>query len=200
MSELENGFRIGDVLAVVRRQWPVVVGAAVVGLIVGYLVFAGASESYEATARVKVNPIRLNQFDAERPATEVDTATEVDLVRSDPVVDAVRTELELPGENRAVRGRIVVAADESDVLRITFIGDTANQAARGANAAAQGYLDQRAADAAADRDSAVARLDEEIAAAQQALTEASAAVDAAPVDGPAPVLPAAAGLRERHRR
>lgn len=180
MSELENGFRIGDVLAVVRRQWPVVVGAAVVGLIVGYLVFAGASESYEATARVKVNPIRLNQFDAERPATEVDTATEVDLVRSDPVVDAVRTELELSGENRAVRGRIVVAADESDVLRITFIGDTANQAARGANAAAQGYLDQRAADAAADRDSAVARLDEEIAAAQQALTEASAAVDAAP--------------------
>ena len=169
MSELENGFRIGDVLAVVRRQWPVVVGAAVVGLIVGYLVFAGASESYEATARVKVNPIRLNQFDAERPATEVDTATEVDLVRSDPVVDAVRTELGLSGENRAVRGRIVVAADESDVLRITFIGDTANQAARGANAAAQGYLDQRAADAAADRDSAVARLDEEIAAAQQAL-------------------------------
>ena len=37
MSELETGFRIGDVIAMIARRWPVVVGSAIVGLIAGFV-------------------------------------------------------------------------------------------------------------------------------------------------------------------
>ena len=179
MSELENGFRIGDVVAIVRRQWPVVFGAAAVGLLAGYLVFASASESYSATARVEVKAIQLDQFDPNaRP--DIDIATEIDKVKSDAVADAVREELDLKGDNRAILQRITVATEvDSQVLKITFSGDNGTQAQRGADAAAQGYLDQRMASAGEDRDEAVATLDGQISAAQQTLSDATAAFDAA---------------------
>jgi capsular polysaccharide biosynthesis protein len=180
MSELETGFRIGDVIAMVRRRLPIVLGAAVVGLVVGYLVFASAPETFSATSRVEVKPIRLDQFSSEGRDSEVNVATEMDLVRSDAVAEHVRDELGLPGDNRAIVSRIAVATEiDSLVLKITFSGDTAAQSRDGANAAAEGYLIQRADTATDTRDSAVARLNEEITAAQAALDEANAAVAAA---------------------
>ena len=76
MSELENGFRIGDVVAMVRRRLPVVVGASVLGLIAGYLVFASAPASYSATSRVEVKPITLDQFATDSRPAEVNIETE----------------------------------------------------------------------------------------------------------------------------
>jgi capsular polysaccharide biosynthesis protein len=180
MSELETGFRIGDVIAMVRRRLPIVLGASLVGLIAGYLVFASAPETFSATSRVEVKPIRLDQFDTDARTAEVNTATEMENVRSDAVAERIRTDLGLPGDNRAIVSRIAVATEiDSLVLKITFAGDTATQARDGANAAAEGYLAQRGESATATRDNAVARLNEEIAAAQTALDEANQAVAAA---------------------
>jgi polysaccharide biosynthesis transport protein len=185
MSELETGFRIGDVVAMIRRRLPIVVGAAMLGIIAGYLVFAGAPESFSATSRVQVRPIKLNQFESEgRTTDQVDIATEKDLVKSDVVAETIREELGLEGENRAILARVAVTTElDSLVLKITFEGDTAKQAKDGADAAAAGYLKQRADTATATRDSSVAKLNEDIAAVEQSLTEAQAAFDAAP-DGP----------------
>lgn len=186
MSELETGFRIGDVVAMVRRRWPIVVGAAVLGLVAGYLVFAGAAETYSATSRVQVRPIQLNQFESEgRSADQIEIATEMDLVKSDVVAETIREELGLAGENRAILARIAVATEiDSFVMKITFAGDNADQAKAGADAAAAGYLKQRADTATATRDAAVAKLNEDIAAVEQSLTEAQAAFDAARDDTP----------------
>src|SRR4051812_40362235 len=137
MSELETGFRIGDVFAMIKRRWPVVVGFAVVGLIVGYLVFASAPTKFSATSRVQVKPITLDQFDSSGKTAEVDIATEKDLVKSDAVADSVRKQLGLSGENRAILSRVTVTVDplsKSDVMAITFAGDTAKQSQDGANA------------------------------------------------------------------
>jgi len=178
MSELENGFRIGDVVAMVRRRLPIVVGASLLGAVVGYTMFAGTPETFSATASVQVAPIRIDQF-SEESRSEVDIATERALVKSDAVAETVRDELGLEGDNRAILRRIVVVNDlDSLVLRISYDGDTADQAKRGADAAAKGYLDQRKDNATSTRDAAVARLNEEIAAAETAAQDASTRLDA----------------------
>lgn len=185
MSELESGFRIGDVVAMITRRLPVVLGAAVVGLIAGYLVFAGAPESFSATARVQVSPIKLNQFESDGKDNQVDIATEKDLVKSDAVAEAVRKQLGLTGENRAILARIAVATElDSLVLKITYAGDTAKQSQDGANAAAAGYLKQRKDAATQTRDKQVAKLNAQISEKSQSLTEAQAALDAAPTNSP----------------
>ena len=123
MSELETGFRIGDVVAMVRRRLPIVLGAAVVGLIAGYLVFASAPTSFEATAQVQVKEIKLDPFASDSRDTQVNMATEKGLVKTDPVAEHIRDELGLKGDNRAILARITVANEpDSLILRITFGG------------------------------------------------------------------------------
>lgn len=181
MSELESGFKIGEVVAMVVRRWPVVVGFSVVGLIAGYLVYASAPTTYSATARVQVLPFDDAFSDAK--GAEVDMSTERDLVKSDAVAEAIRKQVGLDGENRAILSHITVVTDpegNSDVMAITFDGDTAKETQAGANAAAAGYLSQRKASAKATADKALANLQDDLTSAQQAVSEATAAVNAAP--------------------
>ena len=185
MSELETGFRIGDVIAMIKRRWPVVFGAALIGLLAGYLVYASAPTTFNATSRVQVRPIKLNQFEADGKDNAVEIPTEMDLVKSDAVADTIRKELGLTGENRAILSRVVVATElDSLVLKLSFDGDTAKEARDGANAVAAGYLAQRQSTATASRDTQVAKLDEEIKAKTAALTEAQAALDGASDNDP----------------
>lgn len=185
MSELETGFRIGDVVAMVRRRLPIVLGAAVVGLIAGYLVFASAPTSFEATAQVQVKEIKLDPFASDSRDTQVNMATEKGLVKTDPVAEHIRDELGLKGDNRAILSRIVVANDaatgneQSTILRITFNGDTAEMARDGANAAAEGYLQQRADTATKTRDTALGKIEEQINQKKASRDEVQRAYDAA---------------------
>lgn len=181
MSELENGFQLGDAIAMVRRRLPIIAAAAVVGLLVAYLLYARAEATYSATSRVQVKPIELDPFGTDNRNATVDIATERDLVKSDAVVEAVRDALGLEGENRDIRNRILVANDEDSlVLRITFEGDTARQARDGSNAAAQGYLDQRKSTATDTATTSLARIDQELASRTEELTALQQALDAAP--------------------
>jgi capsular polysaccharide biosynthesis protein len=185
MSELESGFRIGDVVAMVRRRWLIVGLAAVAGVVAGVAVFASIEAPFSATARVRVQPIQINQFETEGREPVVDIATEKDLVKSDSVAEAVREELELDAENRTVLSRIsVITEEDSLVMQITYVADTATAAQAGADAVARGYLDQRASTAATTRDNALDRLDIEIATAQSDLSDAQGALDAEPDGSP----------------
>jgi capsular polysaccharide biosynthesis protein len=185
MSELESGFRVGDVVAMVRRRWLIVAVAAVAGAVAGYVVFSSIEAPFSATARVRVQPIQINQFETEGREPVVDIATEKDLVKSDSVAQAVRDELDLDAENRTVLSRITVVTEEDSlVMQITYEADTAKAAQAGANAVARGYLDQRSTTAATTRDNALDRLDIEIAATQTELSEAQAALDAEPAGSP----------------
>jgi len=181
MSELESGFKIGDVVAMVVRRWPVVVGSAVIGLIAGYLVFAAAPTTYSATARIQV--LAFDDAFSDTKSAEVDMSTERDLVKSDAVAEAIRTKVGLDGENRAILRHITVTTDpegHSDVMAITFEGDAAKETEAGANAAAEGYLSARKASAKATTDKALTNLNDDIVAANKAVEEATGAVNAAP--------------------
>lgn len=183
MSELETGFRIGDVAAMVRRRLPIVLGASLLGLIAAYLVFASAEETFESTAQVVVKQIA----DPDDPTArnEISMETEKGLVKTDPVAEHIREELGLDGDNRAILARVTVANEpESLILRITFAGDTAKMAQQGADAAAEGYLMQRAETATGARDRALAEVNEAISATTAELNDLQAAFDAAP-DGSA---------------
>ena len=180
MSELESGFRLGDVVDMIKRRFAVILGAAVLGLVAGYLVFASAPETFSATSRVRVDPIKLNPLSTDsRAENEVDMATEKDEVRTDAVADVLREELGLTGENRAILNRIAVVTEEdSRVLKITFVAPTADEARDGANAAAAGYLAERTASAAAVRDNALETLEAQITTATGARNEAQDRMDA----------------------
>lgn len=180
MSELESGFRIADVLALVRRQWVVVAVAAAIGAVLGYLLFTSAPTRYSATARVEVKAIvGVNDVAPtnNKNTSGVDIPTERDLVQTDDVIDAVQSKLKRSGTNRSLVSHITVATElDSNVLKITFADDTAAGATDGANATAQAYLTQRASAAKAIVDKRIASLNAQLDKANADVTAANQAV------------------------
>ena len=57
MSELESGFRISDVVGLVRRRFTILVGALVLGLVLGVVAFSTSDPTFSATSRVQVKPV-----------------------------------------------------------------------------------------------------------------------------------------------
>ncbi len=178
MSELESGFQLGNALALLRRQFAVILVAVAVGAVVGYLVLASAPTKYSATARVEVG---ANPLDASGNGTPLAPSmqNEQDLVKSDDVATAVRKELKLPGDNRAVLGHIsVTITDKSNVLQITYEASSGATARDGANAAAAAYLQQRKDGVTESIKRREASLNQQIADQRDAAAQAQAAVDA----------------------
>jgi capsular polysaccharide biosynthesis protein len=182
MSELETGFRISDVVSLVRRRLTILLGATVLGLVFGTIVFVTAPQTFSATSRVQVKPIATDPLDPTSDAEVVDIVTEQDLVKSDAVADAVRAELGLEIDNRALLRKVVVTSKEDSlVLEITYESGDAREAQDGANAFADAYLAQRRADAeqaVADR---LGTIGQQIAFTRTALDEARASGDQAAV-------------------
>lgn len=183
MTELEYGFRLADVLDLLRRRSAIVLGAAVIGLVAGYLVFASAPPKYSATSRVQVRPFAADPLGAGgSDAEKVDIGTEQDLVKSDAVGDDVRTQLELEGDNRSLfRSLTVTAKEESLVLELTVESATAARARDVANAVAEAYQADRQRDATAIAERSLARIDQQLSDARTALAEAT---DASLAAGP----------------
>jgi capsular polysaccharide biosynthesis protein len=178
MSELEDGFQLANGLALLRRQFAVILVAVAVGAVAGYLVLASAPTKYSATARVEVD---ANPLDASGNGTPTPPSmqNEQDLVKSDNVATTVRTTLKLPGDNKAVLSHIsVTITDKSNVLQITFVAADGATARDGANAAATAYLQQRKSAVADSIKRKEATLNKQVADQQNALQQAQSAVDA----------------------
>ena len=159
MSELETGFRLGEVMAMIRRQFLVVGASFLVGIIVGYVLFASAPTKYSATARVEVGPDPMATTANGSPVPP-SMETEKDLVKlSDAVANAVRQQLKLAVDNKTIRGNITVAlTDKSTVMQITYVATSADEARRAADAVAQAYLDNRRLTITQARDNQVSAL------------------------------------------
>ncbi len=153
MSELENGFRLSDLMGLVRRRHTILVGALVLGAVLGAIAFTTSTTTYSATSRVQVKPLSTDPLQPSADAEFVDIATEQDLVKSDEVIDRVKTKLGLDLENRALRRAVIVANSREDslVLEITFEGTDAEQAQAAANAFADAYLEMRRDEAELDK-------------------------------------------------
>lgn len=178
MTDLESGFRLTELMGVLRRRSAFVIGAAILGLVAGFVAFASSPPNYSATARVQVRPLATGSTSNGSPdSSTVDIGTERDLVRSDLVAESVRTTLDRPeATNRELFGALTVKTNEDSlVLEITVESTSASEARDLANAIADGYLDQRRQDVV----TATERLQTELADARAQVGEAAAAVDAA---------------------
>ncbi|MCU1498792.1 MAG: hypothetical protein JWM47_2745 [Acidimicrobiales bacterium] len=179
MTELESGFRIADVIELLRRRFPIMLAAGLIGLVAGYLAFAAAPPSYSATSRVQVQAQDVASGTDGKP--EVDLATERDLVKSDAVGDAVRKQLKLAGTNRGLFADLTVTSKEDSlVLELTYVSPSATRARDVANAVADAYLADRLREAADSQRAALGRLDQQISDARDAVTEATKLVDQTP--------------------
>lgn len=177
MKELESGFRLSDLGGLLRRRSAIVLGAAILGLVTGYLVFASAPPKYSSTARVQVEILETdpNGGGGSPAADELDLGTESDLVKSDAIGDAARAELDLQGDNRSLfRALTVTTKENSRVLALTYESGSATKARDTVNAIARAYLDERSQAAESTRDERLASLGEDIDRAEEVLDSANA--------------------------
>lgn len=182
MSELESGFRISDVVGLVRRRFTILVGALVLGLVLGVVAFSTSDPTFSATSRVQVKPVLADPLDPTSDKEVVDIATEQDLVKSDAVADAVRKELGLEVDNRTLLRQVAVTSkEESLVLEITFEAAGADEAMDGANAFADAYIAQRRADAAGTIETRLATIRQQIDFTRLALNDARISGDQAAI-------------------
>ncbi len=182
MSELEAGFRIRDVIDLVKRRFTILAAATVLGLILGVLAFATSPSSYSATSRVQVKPIAADPLNPTSDAEVIDIATEQDLVKSDDVADQVRKKLDLEIDNRTLLRKVTVTSkEESLVLEITYVAASATEAQDGANAFADAYVAQRQADAKQAMDDRLKAVQGQIDFTRKALEDARQSGDQATI-------------------
>ncbi|CAN5618233.1 hypothetical protein BH10ACT1_BH10ACT1_35820 [soil metagenome] len=180
MSDLESGFRLTDVVGLLRRRSAIMLGAAILGLLAGYFAFASAPPTYSATARVEIASIPDDPTVPGNPASDkIDLGTESDLVKSDAVGNAVRKELDLSDDNRSLFADLIVTTKEdSRVIALTVASDSAAGARDRVNAISKAYLAERAGAATKRYAGVVTRLDKQLDEARKALGEANDAFDA----------------------
>lgn len=162
--------QLTDLAGSLRRHWPVVAAAAVVGLVLGLLVSLVLPSRYEATATVSVNPINADPLGSSVDANRsISMPTEVSAATSAEVAAAAATSLKADYSLSAedVRDATEVdSPDESLILSIRFTGDSAREAAAGANAVAAAYLTTRTADSTAQIERLVTSAQTQVAAVQ----------------------------------
>jgi hypothetical protein len=178
MTELESGFRLSDLVGLVRRRALILVGALVLGVVFGAIVFVTSPASYSATSRVQVKPLSTDPLSPSADAEFVDIVTEQDLVRSDDVAERVKERLDLDVENRTLLRRVVVTSrEDSLVLEITYESPDQQEAQDGANAFADAYLEMRRDDADRSKAEQLEATAGKITFTRNALAEARASGD-----------------------
>jgi len=180
MRELESGFRVSDLISLLKRRSAIVLAASILGLVAGYLVFASAPPKYSATARVKVEILASdpNARPGSSPVADP-LETESDLVKSDAIGDVVRKDLELAGDNRSLfRSLTVTTKENSLVLALTYESGSATKARDTVNAIARAYLDERSRAADESRNEKLTSVGRDVERSKEALDAANAELEA----------------------
>ncbi len=149
-----------------RRKWWVG-SLAVLGLVVSLALSLTAGKQYSATAQLLVQPSATASAvtgQAEEPVTQTDVETELQLVTSAAVQQAVRQQLgSTPGVSASEVG-------QTNVMAITAISPVASQAARIANLYATSFVQYQQAVASHSLASAEAQLRSQISSVGQQLS------------------------------
>lgn len=176
MSELESGFRVADVTALLRRRRIILVVAAVVGLVLGALAFSTSPTRYSATARVQV---AIADPDASAKDLTAQRQTQADLVKSDEVGGRAIKALGLDiTEKELFSALTLTVKDTSDVIALTYEAWEPEEAQERVNAIAEAYLQMSTADARATQEKLVETLQERILAAERAKDAAADDIEA----------------------
>lgn len=172
-AEPNRARSLGDNLALVRRQWIVLVVAVLLGAAIGAGLLAVLPKSYTATSSVLVKSITdpgISTTEAEdaRTTGTINMDTESQVVRSLPVATAVQeaTGSSLTPVQLAARVSVSIPPNTT-IISIAFEADTASEAREGAAAFASAYLQNRASVAQDRVDRQIRRLDTEAADTNQ---------------------------------
>lgn len=144
LSEQPSGgvATLEDYLEALRTRWFIIVLAALLGGLFGYLIDASSTDQYSANARVVVNPTPVGSIDARLVAPTLER--EVEVIISDEIAE--RAAEALDGDRDAAVLRRDVQAQfvpNSDVLRLTYTSVDQIAAAQVTNAFAESYVASR---------------------------------------------------------
>ncbi len=169
MADGESVVDVSEYTSVLRRWWPVIVGAVVIGAVLGFFVLQLQTRVYEATAKVEVRPLvtegdnpnidaqRQINTDTERAIGQSQRVTEraLALIQArddlgattfdDPAVTEAAAGISIdPDVARSVGEQIEVTVNfDSNILLFTASGGEAERSRDLAQAAAEAYLDFR---------------------------------------------------------
>lgn len=160
--------QLTDIVSTLKRRWPILIVGAIIGLILGVLGSFAIPAKYDATSTVSVNPMNAGPLAASVDAAKsVSMPTEAGLAKSRKVATAAAKTLR-PSINvsKITDSTSVTSPDDSLILNITFSAGTAKQAAAGADAVAEAYLQIRRDEAAAAIERLATAAKQQIAAIQ----------------------------------
>jgi capsular polysaccharide biosynthesis protein len=138
--------RFDSYWSVLRRRWLAVAAGLILGLIGAGLVLGLAPKRYVASCEVLVLPLRtdLTSTSSTGSLAVVNLDTEAQIVRSAPVLAAVRAELRTPRTTEQLAADVrVTAPANTTILSLTFPAASPAAAQRGALAFAHAYLASR---------------------------------------------------------
>ncbi len=167
-----------DLGRVPLARWRWVVGGAVLGLlaVVAYLVLIPAR--YTATTVVTVRPVVADPFIYPGAGADrvVNMNVEIALANGDEVIEGIAEELgQTPGQVRAAL--TVEAPVGGQILRFSYVANSAEQARAGANTAAARYLEAREHAYTEQRDTLLESYDSSIEEVTNQLAQAQEALE-----------------------
>lgn len=180
MADGDSVVDVSEYTSVLRRWWPVILGAVAVGAVLGFLVLRLQTRVFEASAKVEVRPLviagdspdldaaRQINTDTERAIAQSQRVTERALALieardelgatdfDDPaVIEASNAIVIDPDVAREVSDQIEVTVNfDSNILVFTASGGKAERSRDLAQASAEAYLDYRRASGLANTEQA----------------------------------------------
>lgn len=139
---------LGDYAAMVRRRWPILLICTVLGAAIGWTAFELAPKTYAAESVVALLPHASTTSSSRSeilPNTErtIASSSEVSVLARDRLAEAGLYSAALD-YRELVRKREVTVPPQTQALVFRFSADRPEQAAAGANAFAEAYLNYRA--------------------------------------------------------
>lgn len=166
---------LADYARTILARWKLVAAITVLALLAGLAAVLVVGQQATARTDLNLNVISTDPFNGTRSASGlVDAQTEVQIARSSSVAEAAAEELGDITPQELRQAADVELAGEGTVIRISYTADTAAQATERSDAIAAAYLDYRAAQAEARRQSLLQQVDERLEDLRQQLADANA--------------------------
>ena len=167
-----------DVLARVRRRPVVFLLPIVLGLAASLAYVFLAPKTYVAKASVQVLPVVSDQYGSINLANVLNMATEQQIAASSSVVE--RAAQVMGTTNADIQDSVSVdSPQDTQVLNVRYTAGDATRAARGAEAVAQAYLDNRVSATRDDATTRLARVKDQISSTEAQLAKSSGATHTA---------------------
>lgn len=151
-TETAGALHLADYGRILRRRWWIIVAGLVAGLVAGTLAMVLVPATYTAEASVLVLPTDMadnpGNVSGGRTSNAVNLDTEAQLVTAAVVANRAQKLMSSDRPAGALSDQVsVTVPPNSSVLRIAYAARTPRAAARGADAFADAYLQQRKANA-----------------------------------------------------